>query len=210
MSEISGGLAAATSPVDLLDPPEDFFSSVGRPVPGTRVVAVDEQREPLPPDREAVGELALQSPSLFAGYWNDPQSTAEVVVDGWYYSGDMGSVDESGRIYISDRRTNLIVSGGMNVYPAELELVLEKCPGVAECAVVAATHERWGHTPVAVVVRSGDAEVDEDSVIAFAREHLASYKKPTRVLFVDELPRTTGGKIARGRLRDALADELVG
>jgi acyl-CoA synthetase (AMP-forming)/AMP-acid ligase II len=97
----------------------------------------------------------------------------------------------------------------MNIYPAELEMVLERCPGVAECAVIGGAHPRWGQTPVAVVVRAPDAELTDEKLLDFAGEHLASYKKPTRVLYVDEIPRTAGGKIARGRLREQLADSLV-
>jgi fatty-acyl-CoA synthase len=209
MTEISGGVGTATTVSDYLTRGERFFSTVGRPVQGTMVVAVGADREPLAAGEE--GELALLSPSLFAGYWDDPAATAAAVQDGWYYSGDMGAVDEDGYVYISDRRTNLIVSGGMNVYPAELELVLERCPGVAECAIVGLPHERWGQTPVAVIVReAGAAPVPTaDAVIAFAAERLAGYKKPTRVLFVDELPRTVGGKVRRGVLRELLASQVT-
>ena len=209
MTEISGGCGTVTVPSDVLFPPANFFESCGRPLPGTMVVAVDESRQVLPADREAIGELALLSPSIFAGYWDDPAATAEVLTDGWYFSGDVGSVDERGYVYISDRRTNLILSGGMNIYPAEVEMILERCPGVAECAVVAGPHPRWGQTPVAVVVRSPDTELSAEEVIDFAVEHLARYKKPTRVLFVEEIPRTAGGKIARGRLREQLADSVA-
>ena len=208
MTEISGGLGAATTPTDVLDPPDDFFSSVGRPVPGTVVKAVDDERRRLPFDPDAVGELAIRSPSLFKGYWNDPEATAKVVSDGWYFTGDLGSVDERGYIRIADRAKNMIRSGGMNVYPAELELVLERCPGIAECAVVGAAHERWGQTPVIVAVPLAGATLTEDDIIGYAAEHLASYKKPTRVVFTDELPRTSGGKVVRAGVQ-TLVDELI-
>lgn len=202
MTEISGGLNAATAPGDVLDPDDRFFSTVGRPVPGTIVKVVDDERQPV--DVDDVGELVIRSAGLFAGYWNDEEATAAVVEDGWYYSGDMGSIDEFGRISISDRRSNLIVSGGMNVYPAEVELAVERCPGVLECAVVGVPHPRWGQTPVAVVVPAADSELTETEVIDSTQDLLAGYKKPTRVLFVSDLPRTTGGKIARGVLRERL------
>jgi acyl-CoA synthetase (AMP-forming)/AMP-acid ligase II len=202
MTEISGGVAAATTQDDLLRRTENFFLTVGRPVPGTRIKIVDDERNALPHDGETVGELVLNSKSLFAGYWQDPDATANAVVDGWYHSGDLGAIDPNGYIYISDRTKNLIRSGGMNVYPAEIELVLERCSGIAECAVIGSPHERWGEAPVAVVVRAPDSSLDEQGVIDFAVEHLATYKKPARVVFVDELPRTAGGKVMRSVVRE--------
>lgn len=202
MTEISGGLATALAPNDLVDPDPAVFTTVGRPVPGTMVRAVDEQDNTLPAGE--VGELVVRSASVFAGYWADPDVNAAVLRNGWYYTGDIGSVDARGYVSISDRRTNLIVSGGMNIYPAEIELALSRCPGVVECAVVGGPHPRWGQTPVAVVVRDPAANLDEDAVVAFLKTRLASYKKPTRVIWVDEIPRTTGGKVARGRLRSDL------
>jgi acyl-CoA synthetase (AMP-forming)/AMP-acid ligase II len=203
MTEISGGLVTATSPGDVIEPDEAFFATVGRPVPGTVVMAVDENRTPVGPGEH--GELAVRSASLFRGYWDDEEATSRAIEDGWYYSGDMGSVDGTGRVSISDRRNNLIVSGGMNIYPAEVELVLARHPGVRECAVVGLPHPRWGQTPVAVVVADPAANLTEEALIGFARERLASYKKPTGVIFTDELPRTTGGKLARGKLRERFA-----
>jgi acyl-CoA synthetase (AMP-forming)/AMP-acid ligase II len=173
------------------------------------IIAVDDDRNPLPCDGESVGELAVLSPSAFAGYWENPVATDAVLEGGWYFSGDVGSIDENGYVYIADRRTNMILSGGANIYPAELEMVIDRCPGIVECAVVAGPHPRWGQTPVAVVVREEGAELTEEQVIDYARERLASYKKPTRVIFVDQIPRTTGGKTARGRLKDQLADVLT-
>jgi acyl-CoA synthetase (AMP-forming)/AMP-acid ligase II len=206
MTEISGGVAAATTQNDLLRRADNFFLTVGRPVPGTMIRIVDDERNPLPHDGEAVGELVLNSKSLFAGYWQNPEATAAAVADGWYHSGDLGAIDHEGNIYISDRTKNLIRSGGMNVYPAEIELVLERCPGVAECAVIGAPHERWGEAPVAVVVRAPDSELDEQAVIDFAVEHLATYKKPARVVFTEELPRTSGGKIMRSVVREIVGE----
>jgi len=210
MTEISGGVATATNPMDVLDPFPGFFSSAGRAVPGSIVVAVDDERRRLPQAADAVGELAIRSASPFAGYWNDPEATAAVFDDGWYYTGDLGSVDERGYVYISDRRANMILSGGINVYPAELELVLERCPGIAECAVIGVPHPRWGQTPVAVVVKTDGVALGEEEVIGFAREHLASYKKPTKVVFVEEIPRTMGGKVARGQVRALVGNLLPG
>jgi acyl-CoA synthetase (AMP-forming)/AMP-acid ligase II len=169
------------------------------------VKIVDDERDPVALGRGSIGEIAVHSASLFAGYWDDPEATAAVVEDGWYYSGDLGAIDEEGYIFIADRGKNLIRSGGMNVYPAEIEVILERCPGIAESAVVGAPHPQWGEAPVAVVVAEPGAELSEAEVIGFVTERLASYKKPSRVLFVDELPRTTGGKIVRQSVRDIAA-----
>jgi fatty-acyl-CoA synthase len=204
MTENSGGVLAATGPQDIADPnrPADFFSSVGTAVPGAEVVAVDDDGNELPRDAEAIGELKARSASLFAGYFDNPEATAKSFdADGWYLTGDIGSVGADGRIYISDRRSNMIASGGMNVYPAEIEMVLERHEGIAEVAVGGGPHERWGTTPVAVVVRKPGSTIDEQDVIAYAKENLASYKKPTKVVFIDEMPRTVGGKLARPLLK---------
>jgi acyl-CoA synthetase (AMP-forming)/AMP-acid ligase II len=203
MTENSGGVITATSARDYVarDRPADFFSSVGCPVPGAAVVAVNSDGTVLPRDPDAVGELKVSSESLFSGYFGNPEATAKVLNDGWYMTGDIGSVGPDGRVYISDRRTNMIASGGMNVYPAEIELVLQRCPGIAEVAVLGQPHERWGETPVAVVVRAADSNVSEKTVTEFARANLASYKKPTRVIFIEEMPRTVGGKLARPALK---------
>ena len=202
MSENSGGLAVATAPNDVLDAPLEFFSKAGRPIPGAQVKVVDADRRPVGTGVD--GELAIKTASLFAGYWDNPEATAQVLEGGWYYTGDMGSMDENGYVSISDRRTNLIVSGGMNIYPAELELVLDRMPGVREVAVVGGPHPRWGQTPIAVVVAEAGSGLDGETVVNYVRTRLASYKKPTRVVFVDEIPRTAGGKVARGVLRDRL------
>jgi fatty-acyl-CoA synthase len=210
MTEISGGLASVTSPVDVIDPPPGFFRSVGRAVPGTMVLAVGEDGQELPRGAEEVGELAVRSPSVFVGYWNDDKATAAALRGEWYFTGDLGAVDEAGYVFISDRRSNMIVSGGANVYPAEIELVLARCPGVSECVVVATPHPRWGQTPVAVIIRQRDSGLTEGAVIDFVRQRLASYKKPTQVVFVEQLPRTAGGaKVARGQVQSQIS-ELIG
>jgi fatty-acyl-CoA synthase len=208
MSEISGGLATAVSARDLsgISDAANLFASVGRPVPETAVKIVDESRQPLPHDGATIGELAVHSSSLMQGYWGDNEATARAVVDGWYYTGDLGRMDPAGFVYIVDRRSDLIVSGGMNVYPAELELVIHRMPGVAECAVVAGPHERWGQTPVAYVVRSGNSKITGREIIDSFAAQMASYKKPTRVVFIEALPRhPTSKKILRTVLRDLAA-----
>lgn len=211
MTEIGGGIGTASTIEDMRTgggTAKDFFASVGRAVPDTLVGVVDEAGKPLPHDGESVGELTLYSSSVMAGYWNDAESTARALRDGWYFSGDMGAIDRQGYVYISDRRRDLIVSGGANIYPAELEFVLGRMDGVKECAVVGMPHPRWGASPVAVVVKQPGIELSEQDVLSFMIERLASYKKPQRVVFVDALPRNTSNKLMKQVIRDRLADQF--
>jgi fatty-acyl-CoA synthase len=211
MTEHSGGLATATTPDDYLNPDlagRDVFASAGRPAVGVSVRVRDPEGRELPHDGEAVGELVVSSPSLMRGYWKRPDATAEVLRDGWYRTGDLGSIDPAGHVFITERRTDLIVSGGMNVYPTEVEECILRLPGVVEAAVVGVPHERWGQTVVAAVVAS--EAVTEESVIAHCRAQLASFKKPSRVVFLDELPRTAGLKVARAALRESLSEATAG
>jgi acyl-CoA synthetase (AMP-forming)/AMP-acid ligase II len=204
MTEHSGGLATATTPDDYLDPdgPRDVFASAGRSAAGVVVRLVDDDGRFLAHDGETVGELVVSSPSLMSGYWNRPEATAAALRDGWYHTGDLGTIDPDGYIFIAERRTDLIVSGGMNVYPSEVEQCIAAMPGVGEVAVVGMPHERWGQMVVAAVVAT--QAISEADVIAHCRERLASFKKPSRVVFVDELPRTAGMKVARAALRSTL------
>lgn len=205
MTEHSGGLATATTPDDYLEPDgsRDVFASVGRAAAGVAVRLVDPSGgDFVPHDGKTIGELAIRSPSLMSGYWKRPDATEQALHDGWFYTGDLGTIDPDGYVFISERRTDLIVSGGMNVYPSEVEQCIAELDGVREVAVVGLSHERWGQTvAAAVVARAG---VTEESVIEHCRARLASFKKPTRVVFVDELPRTAGLKVARAALRAQL------
>lgn len=200
MTENSGGLVAATTVTDYAPTRPRIFSSTGRPVPDVVVKLIDEDGAELPHDGTTVGQLVFTSGSLARGYWGNPEATESSFRDGWYHSGDLGSIDPEGYVYIYDRRTDLILSGGMNVYPSEIERVLLQLAGIRECAVTAAPHERWGQTPVAFVV--ADGVVSEDAILAHAKEHLAGYKLPTRIEFLDELPKNASNKIMRARLRE--------
>jgi acyl-CoA synthetase (AMP-forming)/AMP-acid ligase II len=206
MTENSGGLVAATTREDYESNRPRIYSSTGRPSPDVVVRLIDDDGADLPHDGETVGQLIFHSSSLARGYWANPEATAQSFRDGWYHSGDLGSIDEDGYVYIYDRRNDLILSGGMNVYPSEVERVLLQFAGVVECAVVAAPHERWGQTPVAFVVRRDDA-ITEDLVMGYARENLAGYKLPTQIRFIAELPKNASNKIVRRRLRDELEAE---
>ncbi|MQA87229.1 MAG: AMP-binding protein [Streptosporangiales bacterium] len=203
MMENSGGPVTATTRDDLLAlRAADIYESVGLPLPQCEVTVVAPDGQPLPRGSDHVGELWLRSPAIMEGYWERPDAFAAALADGWYHSGDLGWMDEAGYIYIVDRRADLIVSGGSNVYPSELERVISDCPGVREVAVVGIPHERWGRTPVAVVVREPGATVDEAAVVAHCRRYLAGYKRPTSVLFTDALPKNASNKVVRTAVAD--------
>jgi len=199
MVEHSGGPITTTAPQDYGPAGEarDVFDSVGRTLPDCTVEVIGADGHALPHDGAAVGELVVRSPALMKGYLRQPEATSAVLTDGWYHTGDLGTIDQAGFVYVVDRRKDLIVSGGMNIYPSELERVIQECPGVREVAVVGMPHPRWGRTPVAVVVTARDGQLTAESVLGFLAGRLASYKKPTRVLFVAELPRNVSGKIVK-------------
>jgi long-chain acyl-CoA synthetase len=149
-----------------------------------------------------VGEVWVRSGQNMPGYWNDPdQTTATIRPDGWLRTGDAGYADAEGFIYLHDRIKDMIISGGENIYPAEVENVLAAHPTVAAVAVIGVPSERWGETVKAVVVPRAGAEVDRGELIAFARDRLAHYKCPTSVEVVDELPRNAAGKVLKKVLR---------
>jgi fatty-acyl-CoA synthase len=206
MTENSGGLMTATTRLDISRPPAgvDIHASGGRSVVEMQVEVIDEEGTPLAHDGAAIGELVYRGPAVMKGYWNRPEESAKALRDGWMHSGDLGSIDPAGYVFVTERRTDLIVSGGMNVYPSEVERVIMRMPQVRECVVVGAPHERWGQTVVAVIV--GRSGLTEEEVIEQCRRELASYKKPTRVLFVDDLPRTPSLKIQRSAVRDLAAN----
>lgn len=208
MTEHSGALATATTRLDFSGSSEargDVFASVGRAVPEALLRLVDDHRRPVPRDGKSIGELAIKSPSLAVGYWGDAEASKDAFVDGWYYSGDLATIDETGYVYISDRRSDLIVSGGMNIYPSEVEMVIHAVPGVAEVVVVGAPHPVWVQTVVAVIVCEPNSIVTEEAVIEHCRREMASFKKPTHVVFLDDLPRTPSEKVRRQEVRDLVA-----
>lgn len=208
MTENSGGLLAATVSRDYLDGNREIFNSTGRAVPDCVVTLVDEARRPLPHDGDTVGQLVAHSASLARGYWRNPGATREVFKSGWYFTGDLGRIDPEGYIYVLDRRNDLILSGGMNVYPSEVERVIMSMPGVDECGVVGVPHPRWGTTPVAFIV-SRNAQVAPDVAVEFCRKRLANYKVPSQIFVVPQIPKNSSGKILRQELRSlALPGEL--
>ena len=165
---------------------------------------VDDQGRDVAPG--ARGEVLVRGPNLLSEYWHDPAATDTALVDGWFHTGDIGHLDDEGFLYIDDRKTEIIISGGENIYPAEVEAVLAGVPGIAEAAVVARPHPKWGEVPVAVVVRRPGAALGAADVLAAFAGRLARYKQPTDVIFVDQLPRNAMGKIQKFKLRALMSD----
>ena len=182
--------------------------TVGQPFPGQQARVVDIQtRQPLSPDQ--TGEIEVRGPHVFAGYWRRPDATAESFdPDGWFRTGDLGLVSPDGYFTINGRAKELIITGGYNVYPREVEEVLESCPGVAEVAIIGLPDADLGEAVTAVVVKS-DPNLTEQTIIDFCRERLAGFKKPRRVYFVVELPRNALGKVQKHLLREGLNNSTV-
>jgi fatty-acyl-CoA synthase len=174
--------------------------SAGKPVFFTDVRVLRPDGSPAGPGE--VGEVVVQGPNVMAGYWDDPAQTAAVLRDGWYHTGDAGSLDDEGFLYIRDRYRDMFISGGENVYPAEVESALLELPEVQEAAVIGVPDPTWGEVGLAVVVPAPGAEPDGEALRTRLRERLAAFKVPRSVEFVDELPKTATGKIRKPDLRD--------
>jgi acyl-CoA synthetase (AMP-forming)/AMP-acid ligase II len=178
-----------------------WMRSVGRATPNTTLTIVDDDGNPLPTGE--VGEVAVKTPGQMTGLWNDPAGTAaRLTNDGSVRTRDMGRLDEEGFLYLADRKEDMIISGGYNIWPAELENAIASHPAVAEVCVVGVPHEKWGETPIAVVVPAAGASPEPDELIALTRERVGSVMKVTRVEFVDELPKSGVGKVLRRVVRE--------
>jgi acyl-CoA synthetase (AMP-forming)/AMP-acid ligase II len=176
------------------------LASCGRAAPGVEVDLVDDDGRPVPPGQP--GEIVIRGPTVMAGYWQAPEVTARAMAGGWFHSGDVAQRDADGYIYISDRKSDMIISGGINVYPKEIEEIIYRHPGVLECAVVGLPDREWGEAVTAFVAPRPGARVDADEVVELCRRELAGYKKPRRVVFVDEIPRNPSGKVLKRILRE--------
>ena len=186
---------------DLSGPHRHRLRSCGVAGPGVELRIVDPESKAEVATGE-VGEIWVRSRQVMKGYWNNDAATADAVdAEGWFRSGDAGYLDADGYLYIHDRVKDMIVSGGENVYPAEVENVLMSHDGIADVAVIGVPHERWGETAKAIVVTAAGHDPTADEIIAFARERLARFKCPTSVDFVDVLPRNPSGKVLKKDLR---------
>ena len=178
--------------------------TVGLPIPGTELRVVDPENPTNDVEPGAAGELLVRGPQVFAGYYNKPEETAKVFIDGWFRTGDIVTVDEAGFVRVVDRIKELIITGGFNVGPTEVENVLREFPGIADVAVVGLPNEHSGEEVVAAIVVEPGADVDLDAVREFGRRVLTPYKVPRRVFIVEELPKSLIGKVLRREVRDAL------
>jgi long-chain acyl-CoA synthetase len=186
-----------TSPVASFNHPdrERKPGSIGTPLEGVQMKVADDAREEVATGE--VGEILIKGHNVMKGYWNKPEATAEAIEDGWFATGDMAKVDEDGYFFIVDRKKELIIRGGYNVYPREVEEVLYEHPAVREAAVVGVPHGELGEEVGAAVALKDGAEVDADELQAFVKEQVASYKYPRKIWFVDELPKGPTGKILK-------------
>jgi acyl-CoA synthetase (AMP-forming)/AMP-acid ligase II len=178
----------------------DRVGSCGRPFTVAEVAIFDQDDKPLPPNSH--GEIVCRGPQTMAYYWNRPEQTAEVFRNGWLHTGDIGFMDEEGFFYIVDRKNDMLISGGFNVYPREIEDVLLAYPGVVEAAVVGLPDEKWGDRVVAVV--AGRAGLDAAAILEYARSNLATYKRPKSIEIWSELPKSGANKILRRVVRDRI------
>jgi malonyl-CoA/methylmalonyl-CoA synthetase len=181
---------------------ERMPGSVGLPLPGVEVRVTDPDSGRLLP-REAVGMIEVRGPNVFSGYWRQPEKTAsEFRSDGFFITGDLGKIDERGYVWILGRNKDLVITGGYNVYPKEVELEIDALPGVVESAVIGVPHPDFGEAVTAVVVPDAHARLSEAEVIDRLRDRLANYKLPKRVIFAAELPRNTMAKVQKNVLRE--------
>jgi acyl-CoA synthetase (AMP-forming)/AMP-acid ligase II len=201
MTELGGNVLYQTAEAHIraLAGEPELLASVGQPMPLGAVRVVDDDLEDVKAGQ--IGELVVRAPQVTFGYWGNPTATEEAFAGGWFHSGDLARRDEEGNFYIVDRKKDMIVTGGENVYSREVEEILYQHPAVAEAAVIGEPDKIWGEAIVAVIQTKLGVTVTAEELIALCRENLASYKKPRRVVFVDELPRNAAGKILKRQLR---------
>jgi acyl-CoA synthetase (AMP-forming)/AMP-acid ligase II len=203
------GQTEAPTSISFLTPGEHFaagqvasderLASVGRPNPLVRVEIMNDANEILPPG--ATGEICVRGDLVMKGYYKAPEKTAETIVDGWLHTGDIGHVDAEGYLHITDRKKDMIITGGFNVYPSEVEQVIWSHPAVQDCAVIGVPDAQWGEAVKAVVELNAGQQVSADELIALCKDRLGSVKAPKTVDFVDSLPRSPVGKVLKKDLR---------
>ena len=190
-----------------IDDAPDHPGSIGKPALHCDLRIVDESGTDVPAG--ASGEILVRGANVMTGYWNKPRETADALAGGWYHTGDVAHADAHGWLYVDGRRRDVIISGGENIYPAEIENVLGDCPDIAEVAVVGRPDERWGEAVVAVVVPAQGATLSGDAVCALLHGRVARYKHPRDVIFAQSLPRTALGKVKREELKRLARREPV-
>ena len=202
------GLTEAASQVATAAPAETASGpgSVGQPLMFSTVQIVDDEGQPLPP--EEIGEIVVCGPTVMEGYYNQPEATQKTLRQGQLHTGDMGYLDAEGSLWVVQRRADLIVSGGENVYPVEVERVLVQYPGVADACVVGLDDAEWGQQVAAAVVINNGAIITEKALSNFCRERLAGYKQPRLIRFIDALPRIASGKVQRDKVKEFFGSGL--
>jgi long-chain acyl-CoA synthetase len=179
---------------------EHVMKSAGKPIPGVEIAILDENLKPLPAN--TIGEVAIRGDAVMLGYWNRPEENAKALIEGgWFRTGDAGILCEEGYLYIQDRIKDMIITGGENVYPAEVESAIFGHPDISDIAIIGVPDEKWGEAVKAVIVRREGSDLDADAVISYAKERIAGFKCPKSVDFIDALPRNPSGKILRRELR---------
>ena len=177
------------------------IGSVGTPILNVEARIVDDDMNDVPPGE--VGEIVYRGPMVMQGYWGRPEETAEAFRGGWFHSGDLVRQDEDGYLFVVDRKKDMIISGGENIYCAEVENTLHGHPKIAEVSLIGVPDPKWGETPLAVLVpREAADPPTAEELLAWSRERMAAYKCPRRVQIVDELPRNPSGKVLKNRLRE--------
>jgi len=174
----------------------------GVPMVGVDLRIVDQHDQDVVPDDEQVGEVIARSNVVMKGYWRQPGETGKAIVNGWFHTGDLATINKAGYINIVDRAKDVIISGGENISSIEVEDALYKHPAVLECAVIGVPSEKWGETPKALIVPREGMQPDETEIIGFCKEQMAHFKAPTSVELVESLPRTATGKLQKYVLRD--------
>ncbi len=184
--------------------------TVGFHLPGIELKVTDPESGETVPDGQ-VGQIEVRGPNVFKGYWRMPEKTAEELrADGFFITGDMGKIDEDGYVHIIGRNKDLIISGGYNVYPKEIELFLDEQPGVLECAVIGVPHPDFGETVLGILIPQPDTEPDLEAIMEAAKSALARFKHPRKLVLLDELPRNTMGKVQKNILREKYKDLFQG
>lgn len=203
------GLSEAPQPALVLPKPDHIvdgapeqvqrLASAGRPCIGVDVAVVGSDGQEIRPGE--IGEILLRGEHVMVQYWGKPEATAEVLQDGWFHTGDLATVDEAGYVFIVDRKKDMIISGGYNVYPREVEEVIYRFPAVRECAVIGVPDPHWGERVLAFVACKPGTTATAAEIVEHCRQYLAGYKKPSEVRFVEDLPKNPNGKILKGELR---------
>jgi long-chain acyl-CoA synthetase len=183
----------------------DRLGSSGVPRTGVLVKVVDDRDHELPPGE--IGEVVTRSDCVMAGYWENPDATAETLRGGWLHTGDLGSFDEDGLLTLRDRSKDMIISGGSNIYPREIEEVLLRHPDLVEVSVVGRPHPEWGEEVVAFIVTRPPAEIATEALDRLCLDHIARFKRPRHYRFVDALPKNNYGKVLKTELRRLLTEE---